>query len=79
MLKYYIIRPDGSSVFIEPYPHDFCMHCLLNLLEVSDVKYMLMRFAEPSELAACLQADRGKGDESPLLALLELPEQYKYT
>lgn len=70
-MKYYIIRSDGSSIFLQPYPYDFCMHCLLKLLDVSDEKYYLLNFADTSLLPS-VQLDWGKGDESPLLALLEL-------
>lgn len=72
-MKYYIIRSDGSSIFLQPYSYDFCMHCLLKLLDVSDEKYYLLNFTDTSLLPA-VQA------ESALVAaeritLLELQEQ----
>lgn len=72
-MKYYIIRSDGSSIFLQPYPFDFCMHCLLKLLDVSDEKYFLLNFTDTSLLPA-VQA------ESALVAaeritLLELLKQ----
>ena len=33
MEKYYIIRDDGSSIFVLPYPKDFCIHCLCLLID----------------------------------------------
>lgn len=33
MKKYYIIRSDGSTIFEQAYPEDFCAHCLLKLLD----------------------------------------------
>lgn len=33
MNKYFIIREDGSSIFALPYPKDFCIHCLLLLID----------------------------------------------
>lgn len=33
MKKYYIIRPDGSTLFEQAYPEDFCVHCLIMLLD----------------------------------------------
>lgn len=35
MKKYYILRADGSSIFLQPYPEDFIYHCLFNLLETA--------------------------------------------
>lgn len=74
MEKFFIIRPDGSSIFLQPYPFDFCMHCLLKLIDVSDEKYYLLNFDETS-LVSSVQLERGTGDESPVLALLELLKQ----
>lgn len=73
-MKYYIIRSDGCSIFLQPYPYDFCMHCLLKLLDVSDEKYYLLNFTDTSLLPA-VQAERGTGDESPVLAFWELLKQ----
>ena len=43
--KYYIIRPDGSSVFSLPYPEDFCAHCLILLMDREDTRqYRLVSF-----------------------------------
>lgn len=28
---YYILRADGSSLFLNPYPIDFCIYCMLVL------------------------------------------------
>lgn len=39
--KFYIIRPDGSSIFCLPYPKDFCIHCLCLLIE-DGIKYKLL-------------------------------------
>ena len=33
MEKYYIIDSHGSSLFLQPYPKDFCVHCLVLLLD----------------------------------------------
>lgn len=41
MKKYYIIRPDGSSIFALPYPEDFCIHCLF-LLQNDGHRYKLL-------------------------------------
>ena len=73
MDKFYIIRGDGSSLLLQPYPFDFCMHCLLKLIDVSDEKFYLMNFVE-SPLLPAVQA------ESALVAveritLLELLKQ----
>lgn len=72
-MKYYIIREDGSSVFMLPYPEDFCYHCLFKLLDVTDENFRLMRFVEASEFSA-VQADWGTGGKPPVFALLE-PER----
>lgn len=67
MRKYYIIRPDGSSVFDQAYPEDFVYHCLFNLLDRSEERYRLCWFDECGNYAS-VQLDWGKGDLSPLLA-----------
>ena len=41
MKKYYILKEDGTSLFLQPYPEDFCFHCLVNLLDRSDERYRL--------------------------------------
>ena len=46
MEKYYIIDSHGSSVFMLPYPKDFCVHCLVLLLD-----------ARPQEAFSLLSAD----------------------
>lgn len=33
MKRYYIMRSDGSSLFQQPYPKDFCAHCLIHLID----------------------------------------------
>ena len=33
---YYILRNDGSFIFELPYPLDFCLHCLFNLIDNPD-------------------------------------------
>ena len=33
---YYIIKNDGTSIFEQPYPFDFCIHCLFQLIDSSD-------------------------------------------
>lgn len=71
MKKFYIIRSDGTSIFREPHHEEFIYHCLIKLLEKSDEHFKLLSFVESSHFPA-VQADRGKGDESPLFAFLEL-------
>lgn len=34
---YYILKNDGTSLFVQPYPFDFCMHCLMLLIDSDDV------------------------------------------
>lgn len=34
---YYILKNDGTSLFEQPYPFDFCMHCLMLLIDTDDV------------------------------------------
>lgn len=62
MKKYYIIRPDGSSIFKQPYPLDFCLHCLVRLLDVSDVRFNLLCLNDTSEiikkLSSCSDASQ---------------------
>lgn len=74
MKKYFIIRPDGSSVFLQPYPFDFCMHCLFLLLDSSDEHYQLLNFADVLSTSS-VQLERGTGDQSPVFASLDLQEQ----
>lgn len=74
MKLYYIIRQDGLSVFEQGFPLDFIMHCYYNLIERSEEHYQVISIAESLPICA-VQADRGKGDESPLLAL----RQFRYT
>lgn len=45
MEKFYIIRADGSSVFELPYPKDFCVHCLILLLNSSEERFELLSSA----------------------------------
>ena len=45
MKKYYIIRPDGTSIFALPYPEDFCYHCLF-LLQNDGQRYKLLSSEE---------------------------------
>ena len=45
MKKYYITRPDGSSIFALPYPEDFCYHCLC-LLQNDGQRYKLLSSEE---------------------------------
>lgn len=33
MNKYYIIREDGTSVFMLPYEEEFIYHCLIHLID----------------------------------------------
>ena len=33
---YYILKSDGSSIFENPYPFDFCIHCLMLLIDNPD-------------------------------------------
>lgn len=70
-MKYYIIRADGSSIFSQAYEKDFIFHCLVKLLDRSDEPYRLLFFDEGCKLAS-VQLNRGKGDESPLFAFLEV-------
>lgn len=52
MKKYYILLPDGSSMFEQAYPEDFIFHCLFKLLDVSDERYRLLWFDEGCKLAS---------------------------
>lgn len=45
MNKYYIIREDGSSIFMLPYPEDFCYHCMFKLIDTGE-RFRLLRFDE---------------------------------
>lgn len=42
MKKYYIIRSDGSSVFVQPYGEEFIFHCLIKLLDVTSEPLRLL-------------------------------------
>lgn len=45
---YYIILQDGTSIFEQAYPYDFCIHCLFCLLDNEDERYrhpQLMTFS----------------------------------
>ena len=33
---YYLIKPDGTSIFEQAYCFDFIMHCLFNLIDHPD-------------------------------------------
>lgn len=33
---YYILKNDGTFLFELPYPLDFCLHCLFNLIDSPD-------------------------------------------
>ena len=33
---YYLIKPDGTSIFEQGYCYDFIMHCLFNLIDNPD-------------------------------------------
>lgn len=43
-MKYYIIDEKGNSIFELPYDFDFCIHCLLLLLnrDIDTSKYRLL-------------------------------------
>lgn len=40
---YYLILHDGSSLFIEPKPYDFCIHCLFLLIDNPDPRFRGIR------------------------------------
>ena len=42
MKKYYIIRPDGSSIFEQGYQEEFIFHCLIKLLDRTDEPLRLL-------------------------------------
>lgn len=67
MKLYYIIRSDGSSVFEQGFSLDFISHCFYLLSEQSEERYQVVSIAESLPICA-VQANRGKGDESPLFA-----------
>ena len=48
VFMYYIILQDGTSIFEQAYPYDFCIHCLFRLLDNEDERYrhpQLMTFS----------------------------------
>ena len=57
MKKYYIIRPDGSSIFKLPYSEDFIFHCLIKLLDTSDEQYKLLSFSNAPSDVTLLSSD----------------------
>lgn len=40
---YYLILHDGSSLFIEPKPYDFCIHCLFLLIDNPEPRFRGIR------------------------------------
>lgn len=50
MKKYYILRADGSSVFENPYPEDFCFHCLFHLLDTTPDEAYMLCYIQPDPL-----------------------------
>lgn len=45
MNRYFIIREDGSSIFMLPYPEDFCYHCMFKFIDTGE-RFRLLRFDE---------------------------------
>lgn len=40
---YYLILHDGTSLFIEPKPYNFCIHCLFLLIDNPDPRFRGIR------------------------------------
>ena len=36
---FFLVLRDGSSLFIEPKPYDFCIHCLFLLIDNPDPRF----------------------------------------
>lgn len=69
MDKYFIIREDGSSLFLLPYPLDFCIHCLFHLIETGE-KFRLLCFSESS--LSRIQTEQRTKKSISLLPVTEL-------
>lgn len=59
---FFLVMRDGSSLFIEPKPYDFCIHCLFLLIDNPEPRFRGIRLL--SAPAGCLFL-------SPLPALVE--------
>lgn len=46
MKKYYILRSDGSSIFVKSYPMEFIMQCYYHLICRSDEAYTVIEALE---------------------------------
>lgn len=50
--KYYIIRPDGSSIFAQGYQEEFIFHCLIKLLDRTTEPLRLLCIDDSIKLAS---------------------------
>lgn len=57
MKKYYIIRPDGSSIFELGYQKEFIYHCLIKLLDRTTEPLRLLCIDDTIKLAS-VQRDK---------------------
>lgn len=60
MKEYYIIKPDGTSLFELPYQEEFIYHCLFNLIDrTPDIKYTLLQIDARELHRVSLFAEKG--------------------
>lgn len=57
MKKYFIIRPDGSSIFEQGYQEEFIFHCLIKLLDRTTEPLRLLCIDDTIKLAS-VQRDK---------------------
>lgn len=53
---YYLILHDGTSLFIEPKPYDFCYHCLFLLIDNPDPRFRGIRLMSAPAMRISLSA-----------------------
>ena len=61
MKEYYIIKPDGSSLFELPYQEEFIYHCLFKLLDtMPDTRFSLLQIDRTRLASISLSAEKAK-------------------